>query len=382
MDKKAVDKEMAEYRKAVDEIDRSMAELFQRRMEVAKKISGYKVAHNLAIYDPDREKAVVSAAQEQVSPEIRNDVTMFMRTLCALSRGYQQRLMLPSKPREFLPNPRPHKTGNLRVCYQGAPGAWAEQAARNLFPPAGSAAALQGADYAEDVFRRVKDGDADYGVLPIENSKTGAVGETYDLLRSYGCYIVARTWIDERYCLLGQNGASMKDIREVHSLPSGFRQCRRFLTGKSWDLSAAGTMAEAASKVAAGGARTAAIASRIAAEHNGLAILAEDIMDTKENRTSFVVISDHPEYGPESNLVSFSFSIAHRAGSLCEALLPFTASGVNLTRIESRPSASPQTYRFFAEVEGNIAEPNVAETLRCAADVTEYFEVIGCYRLV
>ncbi|MDR1815978.1 MAG: chorismate mutase [Clostridiales Family XIII bacterium] len=379
MAKKLDDKEITVYREVVDGIDREIVKLFERRMLLTKEISDYKVAHNIAVYDPDRERQITDAAAAMVEDELGGEVTLLMRTLMALGRGYQRRLMFKSETPDYLPNPQPRKTSNVRVVFQGASGAWGEHAAIKLFPNA----AIDAAEYFEDVFRKVKDGEADYGVLPIENSKTGAIGETYDLLRSYGCYIVARTWIDVRHCLLAKPGAALRDIREVYSHPEGFRQCRRFLLDKPWDLIATSNTAVAAAKAAAGeDLRTAAIGSRMAAEHNGLEVLAEDIMDSDKNRTSFVVIASHPEYDEECDLISFSFTAAHRAGSLCEALLPFTAAGVNLTRIESRPSASPQTYRFFAEINGNIADPKVVDTLSHAAGVTEYFEVIGCYKLL
>jgi prephenate dehydratase len=104
-------------------------------------------------------------------------------------------------------------------------------------------------------------------------------------------------------------------------------------------------------------------------------------MDAANNRTSFVVIAARPEYTEDSDLISITFSLAHRSGSLCEALLPFVATGLNLTRIESRPSTLDH-YRFFAEVTGNILDPAVTDTLRHLAGVTEYMEVIGCYRTI
>jgi prephenate dehydratase len=132
---------------------------------------------------------------------------------------------------------------------------------------------------------------------------------------------------------------------------------------------------------ASGDVKTAAIGSRLAAELNGLELATEDIMDSGNNRTSFVVIAAHPEYTEDSDLISITFSLAHRSGSLCEALLPFVATGLNLTRIESRPS-TPDHYRFFAEMTGNILDPEVRDTLRHVAGVTEYMEVIGCYRTI
>jgi chorismate mutase/prephenate dehydratase len=300
-----------------------------------------------------------------------------MRSLMALAREYQRGILLGGEE-EFLPPAKEPKREGVRAMFQGAPGAWSEQAARKLFP----GASLESAEFFEDVFTAVKQGNADYGVVPIENSQSGAIGETYDLLRKYGCYVVGRTWIDIKHCLIAKPGAKLTDIREVFSHPEGFRQCHRFLKDKPWDTIATSNTAVAAMRVkAADDFKTAAIGSRLAAELNGLEVAAEDIIDSGNNRTSFVVIGAQPEYTAESDLISITFSLAHRSGSLCEALLPFVATGLNLTRIESRPS-TPDHYRFFAEMTGNILDPEVFFTLRHVAGVTEYMEVIGCYRTI
>jgi chorismate mutase/prephenate dehydratase len=120
---------------------------------------------------------------------------------------------------------------------------------------------------------------------------------------------------------------------------------------------------------------------------NGLEVLAPDIMDSEENRTAFVVIAAEPEYDESSDLVAITFSTEHRAGTLCEALMPFMAQGINLLRIESRPDlasghseAGLSLYCFFAEIEGNIWDPEILSALERASVVCERFEVLGCYR--
>jgi chorismate mutase/prephenate dehydratase len=372
-----MDKKILELRGSIDQVDEEIVALFERRMKITKEIGDYKREHNLAIYDAGREQSIVRAATARVPDDLRGEATLLMRSLMALAREYQRGLLLGGDE-EFLPAASAPKTEGVRCMFQGAPGAWSEQAARKLFP----GASLAAADFFEDVFTAVKRGDADYGVVPIENSQSGAIGETYDLLRKYGCYVVGRTWIDIRHCLLAKPGAKLTDIREVFSHPEGFRQCHRFLKDKPWDMIATSNTAVAAERVGASdGVRAAAIGSRLAAELNGLELIAEDIMDSTKNRTSFVVIAARPEYTEESDLISITFSLAHRSGSLCEALLPFVAAGLNLTRIESRPS-TPDHYRFFAEMTGNILDPTVTDTLRHVAGVTEYMEVIGCYRTI
>jgi chorismate mutase/prephenate dehydratase len=234
-------------------------------------------------------------------------------------------------------------------------------------------------EFFEDVFTAVKEKRADYGIVPIENSKTGAIGETYDLLRKFGCFIVDRTWIDIHQCLIAPEGTGLSDVREIFSHPEGFKQCSRFLHGRAWDLTACRNTAVAAEMVAkSGNGRTAAIGSRRAAEINGLNVLAADIMDAMDNRTSFVVISTEPEYDESDDLISVTFSAPHRSGALCEILLPFMASGLNMMRIESRP-AGPGQYRFFVEIQGSVMNEETIEALRHASVSCEYFEVIGCY---
>jgi chorismate mutase/prephenate dehydratase len=263
------------------------------------------------------------------------------------------------------------------VCaFQGTRGAWSEQALIKLFPNATRIPV----EFFEDVFIAVKEKRANYGVIAIENSQTGAIGETYDLLRKYGCFIVGRTWTDIHHCLLAPAGTAINDVREVFSHPEGFKQCSRFLRDRAWDLTACRNTAVAAETVAkAGNGRTAAIGSRRAAELNDLEILAPDIMNSTGNRTSFVVIATEPEYDESSDLISITFSTAHRSGALCETLMPFMAQGVNLLRIESRPTSQPDRYRFFAEISGSILNAEIVSTLRQAASMCEYFEIIGCY---
>jgi prephenate dehydratase len=113
----------------------------------------------------------------------------------------------------------------------------------------------------------------------------------------------------------------------------------------------------------------------------GLNVLVPDICDSPDNRTSFVVIAARPEYDEQSNLISATFSVHHRSGALCETLLPFMASGLNLISLESRPAGLGK-YRFFAEVEGCLLDERVVSSLRHAAASCEYFEVLGCYRTV
>lgn len=368
--------ELGALRVRIDEIDKQLVPLFKERMDIAGKVAEVKAKHNLAVLDSSREQEVVANAAKAAGPELKGEASLFMRTILALSREQQNKALFTHEAPLLPPSAKPMRE-NITCACQGAPGAWSEHAAIQVFPEAKRI----NVEYFEDVFLAVKNGTANYGVVPIENSQTGAIGETYDLLRKYGCFIVGRCWVSSRQCLLAVEGAKLEDIREVFSHPQGFKQCRNFLKSRSWDLTACRNTAVAAKQIAdANSPKLAAIGSRLAAEMNGLNVLVPDIMDSSDNRTSFVVIATQPEYDESSNLTSITFSTMHRSGALCETLLPFMAQGVNMTRIESRP-ATKNKFRFFAEIEGNILDPDIAATLRQAAASSDYFEVIGCYSL-
>jgi chorismate mutase/prephenate dehydratase len=367
--------ELSALRKRIDEIDGKLVPLFLERMDAALAAGELKVRENMPIQNVAREQDVVNHALSLAREDMKGEVTLLMRSVIALSREYERVRTINSEI-PLLPPARKPASGNISCAYQGVPGAWSEQALLKLFPEA----VCKPAEFFEDVFLSVKEKSVNYGVVAIENSQTGAIGETYDLLRKYGCFIVGRTRTDIQQCLLAPPGVSLSDIREVYSHPEGFKQCRRFLHGRSWDLTACRNTAVAAEMAAqSNDGRTASIGSRRAAELNGLDVLSPDIMDSAANRTSFVVIANEPEYDESCDLISITFSVLHRAGALCEALMPLLAQGINLLRIESRPATAGK-YRFFAELNACILDAGTISTLRQMASCCEYFEVIGCYR--
>lgn len=359
-------------RREIDTTDNEILSLFVRRMNLVDRVADIKKDGNLSIVDEGREKAVLQNAAQKVEPDLQNDARMLMSSLIALSRQRQKKRLMQAGKIAF---PSSQINRHTAVGYQGVTGAWSEQAAITLYPDK----ELRGYGYFEDVFTAVRSGEIGWGVLPIENSQSGAIGEVYDLLRRYGCYIVGQVWVEARQCLLAKKGARLEDIREVLSHPEGFRQCHQFLKNRAWDKIPCNNTAVAAQTVAAReDIRAAAIGSRRAAEAYGLEVLQPDIMDNARNRTRFIAIAAAPYYTEESNTVSVTFSTAHKAGALCSVLETFMAAGVNLTRIESRPAGADK-YRFFADLEANILTEQTENALGQAAALCEYFEVLGCY---
>ncbi|MDR1892171.1 MAG: chorismate mutase [Oscillospiraceae bacterium] len=366
--------ELAAVRAEINAVDKELIPLFDRRMALSSRVANIKAKGNLAITDEAREREVIASAVAASDGSHDSEVASFARTLIALSKIRQNQSLQLSDPVDF-PLPAPSKPPGVTVGFQGVSGAWGEFAAGELFP----GAEKQQLEYFEDVFTAVKSGRIVYGVLPIENSQTGAIGEVYDLLRRHSCYIVGQMWVTVAQCLLGLPGATLSEIREVFSHPEGFNQCRRFLKNRSWDLTACRNTAVAAQTVARKASnKFAAIGSRQAAEIHGLEVLAPDITDNKNNKTRFIAIAAAPEYDETSGTTSITFSTLHKSGALCAVLESFNLAGINLSRIESRP-VNGEKYRFFADLQANIFSAATQDALRQAAAQCDYFEVLGCY---
>ncbi|MDR2501684.1 MAG: chorismate mutase [Oscillospiraceae bacterium] len=356
----------------IDTVNKDMLALFQKRQRISGDIAAVKEEGNLAVTDIAREQRLLASAAALADVDKQGETAAFMRTLISLSKLRQNDILHLTHALDF-PEPSPLPAG--AAAYQGIAGAWGEHAAHRLFP----GRELFGQTYFEDVFDAVKSGKAAIGVLPIENSRTGAIGEVYDLLRRNSCYIVGSMWVTVSQCLIGMPGAAAGDVREVLSHPEGFNQCRLFLKNRNWELTNVRNTAVAAVTVRErGDIRYAAIGSRRAAEVNGLSVISPDIADDSKNRTRFIAIAAEPAYAAESNIISVTFSVSHQSGALVAALSPFQLAGLNLTRIESRP-VSVEKYRFFADIEGNIKSGAARDAIAQAAMQTDYFEVLGCY---
>lgn len=368
--------DLQKIRTEINEIDSQLVDLLVKRMALADQVAGVKGKNNIAVTDEKREEQVLERAVEQAGPGFKGETITFMRSLMAISKMRQRKVLFSQHEEELLPAPRKPLAGDLLIAFQGVPGAWGEQAARQYF----QGAEYTAMDHFEDVFVAVKKKKASYGLVPIENSRTGAIGEVYDLLRKHGCYIVGQTWVKVRQCLLALPDAKLDDIREVFSHPEGFRQSDHFLHGRYWDLTACRNTAVAAEMVAdKKEKRYAAIGSRRAAELYGLQILVPDIMDDDSNQTRFIVIADTPEYDGNSDTVSLIFRTAHRSGALCDVLFAFLQENINLSRLESRPMTGGK-YGFFADLSGNIETPSVIAGIRQAAASCGHLEVLGCYQ--
>lgn len=377
--------ELQELRRDIDIIDRELVELFRRRMDVTRRVGEYKRAKSIPVLDQERERQLLQSKGELAGEELRPAVITLFQTVMALSRRQQRDLMGrgPDNPgvlrwqeaqnnlRQPIPAPR--------VVYQGVPGAYSEPAALNFF---GEGTDTTGLEQFEDCFLALREGRADYAVLPIENSTTGAIRQIYDLLTQYECYIVGETTVRIEHCLMALPGASLDSITHVYSHEQGLFQCEQFLNAHpAWKRVPQADTAGSAQMVAQSGDMTkAAICSARAAEIYGLNILARGINHNAQNTTRFVVASPRLELRPGADKVSTLFVLPHEAGSLHEILTVFSLHGLNLMKLESRPLPGRSwEYMFFLEFTGRPGDPAVGDALHELAQTTGEFRVLGWF---
>ncbi len=370
-------------REEIDKIDRQIVELFEQRMQVSKQVAEYKISTGKHVLDKEREQQKLNAVTSLVEGEFnRHGVRELFTQIMSMSRKLQYSMMTTQKEREFTKISSIPKSKETRVVFFGANGSYTEQAMEECF---GKDITSFPADTFREVMAAVQDGRADYGVLPIENTTTGGITDSYDLLVEFQNHIVAEHVIKVEQALLALPGAKISDIRKVYSHPQGILQSRKFLEQyPNMEPIEEGSTAGCAKKVVAEQDITqAAIASVRAAKVYGLEVLAEHINYEDVNSTRFIIITNRREYCQGADKMSICFSLLHESGTLYNMLSHIIYNNLNMTKIESRPLAGKRfEYRFFLDFEGSIEDPGVINTLRGIEAEALDMKILGNYKSV
>ncbi|MHA0034541.1 prephenate dehydratase [Deinococcus sp. PESE-13] len=263
------------------------------------------------------------------------------------------------------------------VAFQGNPGSYGEIAALNALPQVRE---TLGYPTFHEVARAVENGEADYGVLPVENSLMGAIHQSIDLLTETELHVTGEVVVRVSHCLMALPGVEMADIRKVGSQQPALDQCTHLIREHGWQPLAKHDTAGSAKDLAERGARDeAAIASRRAAELYGLNILQTGVEDEPFNFTRFMVLSRHaPEPSDAPHKTSLIFAVRHTPGFLLETLGELR--GLNLSRIESRPRRDRAwSYLMYVDIEGKASDPQVAQALAGILVKASYAKIIGSY---
>ncbi|KNF09991.1 P-protein PheA [Gottschalkia purinilytica] len=380
--------ELDDIRTRIDCIDKEITKLFEERMSKVIQVAQYKEKNNQPIFDNSREEEVIRRNKTYLKDkEYEKALEEFYKELMAISRRIQAKKIFceheydnKSSSVYNIFNSIKEKKENIKVCFQGVPGAFSEQALIEYF---GENTPRCNVAEFEDVFKQLKNEDVDYGILPIENSSTGGISEVCDLLRKYGFYIVGERSVKVDHNLLGIKGSKLEDIKEIYSHPQALQQSSEFLkTSSSWRLFPYRNTAESAKLVKESNRiERAAIASRKAAELYDLEIIASSINYNNNNHTRFIIIGKNLEIDEESNKVSVVMSVPHKPGALYSALNYFAENNLNMQRIESRPIIDKSwEYFFYIDFEGNLKDENLRKAIADLEKNSLYFKLLGNYK--
>lgn len=370
-----------ELRQQINGIDEQIMQLFLQRMQVVEAVAQDKKERGLPILCPDREKTITTRNMAQVPPEEYFYALSFFQHMLELSRQRQREIIhegRPEGPVSRLLAARMQPKEKPRVCVQGVEASYAMAAAKHIYPDAD----LTYVHKWEDIFYSLEEGSCDYGVLPVENSRAGSVGEVFDLLIKHRCYITHAVSIPVDHYLLGVRGATLSDVRKVFSHPHAFPQCTAFLRQHPrFETVPYTNTAAAAEYVAREGRREyAAIASRDCAPIYGLDILAKSIQTSRGNCTRFIAVSRSPEVAPNANKVSLFFTLPHVTGSLFHTLGRFAFNSLNICKIESRPIPDRNfEYYFYLDFTGSIRSRPTLDLLDTLGEELPGFNFMGNY---
>lgn len=373
--------DLLELRNELDQIDRQIVELYEKRMEVCGEVAAYKIETGKRVFDKEREMQKLKT----VSSLTHNDfnaygVTELFEQIMAMSRKLQYRLLAEHQSLGKLSFIEMDKidTQKCRVVFQGAEGAYSQAAMVQYF---GEEVNSFHVDTFRDAMLAIDEGSADFAVLPIENSSAGIVSEIYDLLVEFENYIVGEQIIEVEHCLLAAPGTTIDSIKTVYSHPQSLMQSARYLQDSGWQQISMKNNAFAAKKVADEKDITqAAIASEYASKVYGLDIIEKGVNDEKGNSTRFIIITNQKVFDKKATKISICFEVNHESGALYHALSHLIYNGLNMTKIESRPLAGRNwEYRFFIDFEGNLEDSAVKNALRGLREETRNMKILGNY---
>ncbi|HXX59192.1 MAG TPA: prephenate dehydratase [Dehalococcoidales bacterium] len=347
-----------ELRHKIDTEDDRIVKLIAGRIRQAQEIGQEKLKNGIQIVDTAREERVIEhvkeiARQEKISEKY---IEQIYRQVIQASKSVQ----------------------GIVVAFQGETGAYSEAAAFQYF---GAEVLTQPRESFDAVFKAVEQAEVTYGVVPVENSLEGSIARVYDLFLNSALKVRGETELRVIHSLIANPGVTLDHVKRVYSHPQALGQAQAFLRQLNVEVvstyDTAGSVRMIKEKNITDGA---AVASERAAEIYGMKILARQIEDNPNNYTRFFILStqDSPPTGKDKT--SIVFSVKHRPGALFAAMKDFADAGINLTKIESRPTRQRAwEYNFYLDLEGHRMDKKVQDALKKLEENALFLKVLGSY---
>ena len=349
---------LAALRERIDSIDTALLDLLNQRAMCSLEVGAFKRERGLPVYAALREKQLLEKLRDaNAGPLSSSHLSAIYREIFSASRELQQ---------------------PVRVAFLGPEGTFSHMAALEHF---GSSVHAQPKGHLADVFTAVEGGSCDLGVIPLDNSSNGAVGQSIDLFSAHTVFIQAE-WFSRISLSLMSRSPTLDSIKTVYSHPQALGQCSQWLRQnlpKAEAVSVESTAA--AAHLALNEPDTAAVGNRLLAVQTGLSLLQEGIEDASDNWTRFCAITAKETRISDADKISILFSVHDRAGSLAAVLQVLAAAGVNLSKLESRPMRHHRwKYIFFADVDTSPNPQTCFAALEAVKALCSSFRILGAYR--
>ena len=357
-DPQSLEARLGELRAAIDGADDDILALLNRRAELVTEVAGLKTALEVPFYVPSRERQIADRlSAKNPGPFPTDAIRAVFQEIFSACLTLEKR---------------------VRVAYLGPEGTFSQMAVKQQF---GLSARATPIGTIPGVFDEVARGNADFGVVPVENTTEGGIIHTFDTFLDSDLKISAEIALQVHMCLLARSGVELGDIERVYSLPVAAGQCRRWLARNLPRATSVESRATAdGARLAHDDARGAAVAAEIAARLYELAVLRRNIEDSSHNMTRFLVVGRDQAEPTGRDKTSLLLVTRDEPGILYRVLGAFAERGLNMTKIESRPSRRrPWEYVFFVDVDGHQTDGAVAAALADVQKSCESLKVLGSY---
>ena len=347
--------------KDIEKIDREMAEMFKRRMELVRKIANYRCENGIPVNDSKHDQMLLEKSTGYLEDDqLKEYYVRFMKHVLSISKSYQSRIQ-----------------NGMKVAYSGIEGAFAHIASTRIFP---NASHLAYGDF-EEAYRAVENGICDSAVLPIENSFAGEVGQVMDLIFSGSLYINGVFELPIVQNLLGTQDATVADITDVVSHPQALSQCAAYIKSHNLNQTEYANTALAAHYVANENNRhIAAIASEETAALYGLRVIERGINSARSNTTRFAIFSRAPEQTASKKKFILVFTVKNEAGALAKSVNIIAKHGFNMQSLRSRSMRSlAWQYYFYIEGDGNPYTPEGGKMLSELSECCDRLKIAGSF---
>jgi len=347
-------------RKEIDEIDKKICQLLDKRIGIVKEIGKIKKEQNIPTIDHIREKKIYDNIKSMKFQNISNESLInIYKEIIGAGRAIQE-------PKNV-------------IAYLGPEGTFSEYATKKFFSKNNHE--FLPCKSISSIFRQVQNNIAKYGVIPVENSMEGSISESLDLLIRTPLKVCGEITERITHNLISKFNYNLTDIKYIISHPQPLRQCRMFIEeylshAQTIEVESTATAVKMLNQIP----YSVAIGTTTAADLYNMQILYKGIEDNPNNFTRFLIVGNEPIQIEGTKKTSIIFSVKHEPGALVDALKPFQLKNINLLKLESRPNReNPWEYYFFTDFVGDIKDKKIQEALDELKKKTLFFKILGSY---